>query len=539
MVNRNLNYQELILSLNGGNDYLKHNYIILDNLNVFPVPDGDTGTNMLATYQAGVLSVNKALERGKVQNLEDVCRTMDNSLFNESRGNSGFIISRFFHGFFDVVKGHDLISASLVSEGFTHGLYVVKTALLNPIEGTMVTIISEMVSEMLERLTENPYIDVLELLDTAVKKARKKLPETPDILPLLAKAGVVDSGALGFIFIIQGMVVSLSGKSIVSENESDYRFAPKQENSSDKNISRHFRYCTEVILKKASDNPLKGIDDFLKARGDSIAIIDDKVFKLHIHTDDPEEIIKYLSKFGKIEKRKIDDMHEQLRLVTRTTEDNLTSAILSFIPGSGFKEIFATFGATNYIIYNEQLPSTGEILESLELIDNKNIVILPNNNNILPVVLLAKEKSDKNISIVPTQNVIQGIVSLYGYSENESIMNNISSMKECINMAVALFVYRSVSDTVFDGVEIGKENFFVLHDKSITAVGKNFNEVVISAISSHYPENLGNISFYLGDTFDRSLLDDIEKELKEINESLEFETFYGGQSREELIISLE
>jgi uncharacterized protein len=539
MDSRGLNLEELLLSLYGGNEYLKENYRILDNLNVFPVPDGDTGTNMLATYQAGIKSVQSALASGEVKILEDICSIMDNELFNESRGNSGFIISRFFHGFFNVVKDDNLIESTRIAEGFRNGLFIVKTALLNPLEGTIVTIISAMTDIISECVKKNPYIDITELLNSAVKEARKVLFKTPEMLPVLAKAGVVDSGALGFIFIIQGMVSGLSKETTNFENESNYRFPPKSRISLDDNVIHNYRYCTELILEKSTNKPLEGIAEFLTARGDSIAIVDDITFKLHIHTDNPEEIIKHLLKFGKIGKRKIDDMHEQVSLVSHVDEDNLTSSILSFIPGSGFKEIFAAFGVTNYILYMAQLPSTGEILEKLESIDDKNIIILPNNNNILPVVLMVKEKSDKNISIIPTKNIIQGIVSLYGYSENENILHNVSSMKDCIDMAVALFVYRSVSDTNFDGIKIEKENFFVLHNKTITAVGKDFDEVVITAIASFNPENLGNISFYYGESFDRFLLVNIEKELKKINEFLEFESLYGGQIREEVIISLE
>ena len=539
MGNRTLGFQKLLSALIGGNKYLKQNYKILDNLNVFPVPDGDTGTNMLATYQAGVDSVQLSVISESVKTIKDICSVMDASFLHESRGNSGFIISRFFHGLFTIIKNENVLTPIKITEGFANGLFIVKTALLNPVEGTMVTIISAMAERMSEIVKKNPNVDIPELFDDAIKEARRVLPKTPEMLVILAKAGVVDSGALGFIFIFQGILAGLIGGPVVSEDESKYRFTPVSGISDDKIIIHSYRYCTEVILKKLESNPLEGIAEFLKVRGDSIAIVDDEIFKLHIHTNDPDEIIEYLSKFGKIEKTKIDDMYEQLSLVSVSNEDVSTCTVLSFIPGSGFEGIFAVFGVTNYILYKDELPSTGEILEELKLIEDKNIIILPNNSNILPAVLLAREKSDKNISIIPTKNVIQGIASLYGYSENENIRDNVSSMKECIDMAIALFVYKSISDTFFDGVKIEKDDFFVIQNKTVAAVGHNIIEVLIAAIINQKPEGLGSISFYYSDSFNKSALDEIKREINKINEFVEFEAHYGGQIREELIISLE
>lgn len=539
MGSKALNFQELISALSGGNDYLKQNYKILDNLNVFPVPDGDTGTNMLGTYQAGVNSVQSAVNSGSVKTIKDICSVMDDALLHESRGNSGFIISRFFHGFFQIIRDSKFLTVKQIAEGFTNGLFIVKSALLNPVEGTIVTIISAIAAKMLEIIKENPDIDIPELFDAAIKKARIVLSKTPEMLVILAKAGVVDSGALGFIFIMQGMLAALTGEQITSEDESDYRFTPVSGISNDETINYTYRYCTEFILNKLGSKPIEGIVEFLKTRGDSIAVVDDKIFKLHIHTDDPDEISEYLSNYGKIEKIKIDDMYEQISLVSLSNEDNSECTVLSFIPGSGFEKIFDAFGVTNYILYKDELPSTGEILEVLKLIEDRNIIILPNNSNILPAVLLAKEKSDKNISIIPTKNVIQGITSLYGYSENENIQDNVSSMKECIDMAIAMFVYKSISDIVFDGVKIEKDDFFVIQEKTVAAVGHDLIETVISAVINRNHEDLGSISFYYSDSFNKSALDEIERKISTINEFVEFEAHYGGQSRAELVISLE
>lgn len=539
MGSRSLNYQNFLLALFGGNDYLKHNYKILDNLNIFPVPDGDTGTNMLATFQAGVNGVQLAVNNEPVLTIKDICKVMDEAFLHESRGNSGFIISRFFHGFFKIIQDDKVLTSVKISEGFANGLFIVKTSLLNPIEGTMVTIISAMTEKMSDIVSENSNINISELLDAAIKEARTALAKTPDMLPILAKAGVVDSGALGFIFIIQGMLSAILNESLTIEDESTYRFKPVS-GVPNSNIANHiYRYCTELILEKIDNKPIEGITEFLKAKGDSIAIVDDKIFKLHIHTDNPDEIIEYLSKYGNIEKTKIDDMHEQLSLVASGNDDNSICSVLSFIPGAGFEEIFSAFGVSNFILYRDQLPSTGEILEELELIENKNIIILPNNNNILPAVLLAKDKSDKNISIISTSNVIQGIASLYGYSENENIRHNVLSMKECIDMARAMFVYKSVSDTVFDGVKIEKDDFFVVKDKIVTAVGRDPVEIVSTAVINQNSDNVGNITFYYGDSFSKSALDGIIKKISVENVFFEFETYYGGQSKEELIISLE
>ena len=538
---RFLNFQNFLLALVSGNDYLKQNYKILDNLNIFPIPDGDTGTNMLATYQAGVDRVQLSVSSESVKTIEDICTVMDDALFQESRGNSGFIISRFFHGFFTIIKNENVLTPIKITEGFVNGLFIVKTALLNPVEGTMVTIISSIAEIMLDDVYKNPGIDITDLLKSAIKEARKVLDKTPEMLPVLGKAGVIDSGALGFIFILEGMLAGLTGSSVVTEDEKMYRFLPLPAlgNLDDKNENHTFRYCTELILTKFERKPIEEINEYLKTRGDSIAVVDDKVFKLHIHTDDPDEIIGYLLNFGKIKKSKIEDMYEQISLLSGSSDINSTCTVLSFIPGSGFEHVFAAFGVSNYILYKDELPSTGEILEKLTSIDDKNIIVLANNNNILPSVILARDKSDKNVSIIPTKNVIQGITSLYGYSENENIQNNIISMKENMDMAISLFVYKSISDTIFDGIKIKKGDYFIINENTIAAVGPDLNKVVGSAINNQSPETLGNISFYYGDTFDQSAFIEIKNNIGKINEFIELEIYYGGQFREELIVSLE
>lgn len=534
-----MDYRELISALIGGSEYLKKNYKILDNLNIFPIPDGDTGTNMTATYLAGTNSLKVEITREKVSSINDICRIMNTALLHESRGNSGFIISRFFHGFFEVIGDHENINTADITEAFKNGLFIVKSALLAPVEGTMVTIISAISQKMNDLVKSNPGYDASDFLDSAVKRAREVLYKTPEMLPVLARAGVVDSGALGFIFIIRGMVAGLNGKSPIFENENEYRFKPVEGIPNPEPDKHMFKYCTEIVLKKSLHKPIRGISSYLKARGDSIAFLDNEYFKLHIHTDNPEEIIDYLSTLGKVEKTKIDDMYEQVSLVSLNDDEDSGCAILSFIPGSGFAEVFAALGVNNYILYKNELPSTGEIIKELELIKDNNIIILPNNSNILPVVLLAKDESDKNISVIPTKDVVQGITSTYGYSENENIQTNVANMRECMDLAAGLFVYRSISDTVYDGMEIKKNDFFIVQDKTVTTSCSNLLEAVLYVISKNNPEELSNISFYCGETFDRTVLPGIYKGISELNELIEIEELYGGQLREELIILLE
>jgi DAK2 domain fusion protein YloV len=514
-----------------GAEYLYLNQRILDNLNVFPVPDGDTGANMVATLQAGI----RTLGESTVTSIGDISRCMKDELLRNSRGNSGFIIAWFFSGFFNVAERYEYLTKDSLLEGFSNGAYQVNSSLFTPVEGTMITIIASMT----KALRECPGLDPETCLRQALYAGRESLFETPRLLPLLAKAGVVDSGALGFIFIMEGILRGFSNQAVAVELEETYRFKPDPAAFRDWVPLPEYRYCTEVYviaLKASGEN----LGRFLQEKGNSIALVIDPGFiKLHIHTNDPHEILHHLEGFGTIEKSKIEDMHEQIGILATNNRQDASCSILACVPGPGFVAILEDLGVGRCLVYGTELPSAGALLEALSMVDAEAVIVLPNNSNILPAALLARDLSGRDVSILPTRNIIEGIAACYGYSENETMRENLSGMKECMNLVDSLLVYQSGTDSTFGERFIPSGYYFVIHGNDLASSGASLPETVSIALVSAGTAQKCNASVYTGKEFDNSLLSTVVRLIKEANPDLEVETHEGGQPRELLIISLE
>ena len=529
-----LNAADLKTALLVAGEYLRENYEILDNLNVFPVPDGDTGTNMLATYQAGIQNLEGT------ETIGEVADSVNEAMTRQSRGNSGFILARFFHGFFEVTCQATIISHQHLSDAFANGSYRVNTSLFSPVEGTMITIIAAMTDAL--RQAENA--DVRVGLRISLEAARQSLFETPRQLKILAKAGVVDSGALGFIFLMEGFHRGLMNQGVETEDETVYRFKPDPSVIADMEDSEQMhRYCTEVLLRPertSSADRSAELSDFLKANGSSIALVhEEALLKVHLHTDNPEHVVDYLKTLGTIENTKIEDMQEQMSLFAKEEDPDSVSTVLAFVPGPGFRDILASLGVENCIVYSAELPAAGAVLEAIDAAESRNIIILPNNKNILPTVMLARDRTDKNVSILPTENVIQGVAALYGYSENETLQDNAVNMKDCMEMADSLFLYCSVSDMVFDETEIKKNDYFCARAGHILAVESDPQNAALAGMQKLQPEDRTNICLYYSTSEAERTAQNLTDQLHKDYPDMEVECLFGGQPREYLIISME
>ena len=361
------------------------------------------------------------------------------------------------------------------------------------------------------------------------------------MLPVLAQAGVIDSGALGFILIIEGLFFGLTGANPPKEIEQKYRFTPDP-NAIDINNSKEQdnQFCTEITIIKSKSAPVVELQEFLKSMGSSIAFVDDPVqIKLHIHTNEPAQIIEELTKYGEISRQKIEDMHHQISSSNNTDMSITENTVLLFSPGPGFDTIFRELGIENIIQYSNVLPSAGEIAKVIGQIDVQNIIVLPNNNNILPSCMAARESSDKNIAIIPTTNIIQGLTAIYGYSENENINTNIAAMKECRNMATGLYLFKSADNRVFGKTVLKKDDYFVLQNDTVCGVDENYTTALKAALSGFELSEIGNISFFYKNEEFLNQLQEIQAVLGTEHPELETEIIFGGQSQAELIIVLE
>jgi hypothetical protein len=531
--------EDLKAALIQGAEHLVKNHRILDRLNVFPVPDGDTGSNMVATLKAAV----EDLRARPTLSIRDISTPMIEHLVRDSRGNSGFILAWFFTGFLKAAEARERFDRNALLEAFAHGAYQVNTSLFTPVEGTMITIIAAMTGA----LRESSSACLRENLRLAVSAGRVSLFETPKMLPLLAKAGVVDSGALGFIFIIEGMLHSLAGaiqdqdvQASTVENEESYRFTPDPTAFRDWNPLPEYRFCTEVYMARQNGHDDPGLRSFLQDRGNSIALVVDPHFiKLHIHTNEPQEILDRLKPFGVMEESKIEDMHQQVRLFSTEGGHETTCAILACIPGPGFEPLLDALGVESSLVYLRDLPTAGEILQKLTMMEASHIILLPNNGNILPAAITAKDMCGKEVAILPTRNIVQGMAAAYGYSENSTLDENLQSMKDCLEFADGLYVYRSGAASVFGDVHIPAGHCFVLHDEQVLAISDDPASAVMKAVSTMDLMEKNNITIYTGVEFDDSLMPGILAGFAELNPALELEVHAGGQLRELLILSIE
>jgi len=513
--------------------HLGLNRSILDNLNVFPVPDGDTGTNMVGTYVPAI----QLLENEHITSPSQIAEIILPYMNNNSRGNSGFILSRFFMGFFSKENNSEFLTTEDLAEGFSNGFYEVNSALFNPMAGTMVTIIEAM-KEVMQSSLDLVFINSLDL---AVAKAIEVLYDTPKMLPILAKAGVIDSGALGFILIIEGLLLGLTGNIPQKKKESSYRFDPdpyavdKNEETEEKN-----QYCTELTLHKTKSTDSFDVREYLKSMGDSIALVNtDEILKLHIHTNHPELIVKTLELYGEIRRKKIEDMFEQVSEKIKNEVFSEECSVVMFSPGEGFSHIFEELGIKHIISYSNILPSIGEITDIIQHIAESHLIILPNNNNILHSCMAAGDQIDKDISIIPTANVVQGLTCFYGYSENEHVEANVVNMKKSQNLAATLFLFKSSDKRTFGGSTLQKDDYFGLADSSIYAADPDFKTALIESLARFPMEEFCNITLFYKDVAVKEKLEAVEGNILEKFPQLEIELLLGGQHQAEVIVSLE
>ena len=523
--------RKLAEALRGGFDYLQLNRGLLDRLNVFPVPDGDTGSNMASTLASGIDTIDSE-PPSSFAALADRFLTEINRC---SRGNSGFILARFFHGFFEIAVREEALSVPRLAESLSNGAFHVNGALFAPTEGTMISILSA-VTDALTKTDHEDMASALDLMDDAGTRA---LFRTPEQLPVLARAGVIDSGALGLLCIFRGMAGALAGVEPVEEQESDYRFEPNPSAGAGEAESPSYRYCTEAVVSR-NGNEDESLSPWLAVMGDSIALVkDDQQIKIHIHTNEPEKIFDRLKILGTLEHTKVDDMAEQTRLVSADAGGSEDCAVLAFVPGEGFERFFEDLGVDHCFIYSDTLPSPQDIASAVDRIPADQVIVLPNNSNILPSVMSAGSLTEKSISIIPTKTVIQGITVSYGYSSDDSAAANVDSMTEFMDDAVGLFVYRSAMETRFGDRELKEGDWFVTRFDQVLGAAANPSDAIREALSTLETDEITEATIYHGDGFDPRELENVMKTFGEAIPDANLEEHFGGQEKAALIISLE
>ncbi len=531
----------------------------INELNVFPVPDGDTGTNMTMTIMSAAREV-AAIENPTMENL---AKAISSGSLRGARGNSGVILSQLFRGFTKEIKKLDVITTTTLANAFVRGTETAYKAVMKPKEGTILTVAKGMADKAVELVTETE--DILEFADKVIAHGDYVLSQTPQMLPILKQAGVVDSGGQGLMQVMKGCLDGLLGKEIDLTVEA----GPSAEISVSEGAAVEaadikFGYCTEFIINVENtydEREERAFKDYLESIGDSIVVVsDDDVVKVHVHTNDPGLAIQKALTYGSLSRMKIDNMREehQERLIqdaekkaARKKEEDAIEQELSepqkpygFIAvsiGEGFGEIFNGIGA-DYLIEGGQTmnPSTEDMLNAIDHVHGDTIYILPNNSNIiLAAQQAASLVEDKHIVVVPSKTVPQGITAIINFVPDLSPEENLEVMTEEMGRVKTGQITYAVRDTVIDDKEIRQGDIMGLGDHGILCVGKSVKETALNTLKAMADENAELITIYYGADISRETAENLFEAAKELCPDCEMELHSGGQPIYYYLISVE
>lgn len=532
----------------------------INELNVFPVPDGDTGTNMTMTIMAAAREV-AAIENPTMASL---AKAISSGSLRGARGNSGVILSQLFRGFTKEIKTLDIITTTTLANAFVRATETAYKAVMKPKEGTILTVAKGMADKAVELVTETE--DIIEFAEKIIAHGDYVLSQTPEMLPILKQAGVVDSGGQGLMQVMKGALDGLLGKEVdlsVVETTS-----PVSSSSADTQVLEEadikFGYCTEFIInveKTYGDKEEKSFKTYLESIGDSIVVVsDDDVVKVHVHTNDPGLAIQKALTYGSLSRMKIDNMREehQERLfknaekagnqggsdISVANQEPAQKKEYGFIAvsiGKGFGEIFEGIG-TDYLIEGGQTmnPSTEDMLNAIEKVNAQTIYILPNNSNII----LAAEQAaslvkDKQIIVVPSKTVPQGITAIINFAPDLSPEENKEAMIEEMRQVKTGQITYAVRDTVIDDKEIKQGNIMGIGDKGILCVGQSVKETALDTLKAMTDETSELITIYYGADITQETAENLLEKVQEIYPDCEIELHNGGQPIYYYLISVE
>lgn len=482
-------FAEMIIQ---GAQNLSNHADLVDSLNVYPVPDGDTGTNMNLTMTSG----REAVEQNLSQHIGELGKTFSKGLLMGARGNSGVILSQIFRGFCKQLEDVEVINAQQLADSFQAGVDTAYKAILKPVEGTILTVARDAGAAAQAKVTETT--DCIELLSFIVAEAEKSLENTPNLLPVLKEVGVVDSGGKGLVLVYEGFLSALKGETIdaqVTKLDKDTLVNEAHDFHGVINTEDiEFGYCTEMMVRFGKDKKAFDEQQFrndMSAFGDSLLVInDDEIVKVHVHTEKPGDVFNYGQQYGELIKLKVENMREQHREFVKKEESNssnntasheVETAVITISMGDGISELFKSMGATHVISGGQTMnPSTEDIVKVIEQSKCKRAIILPNNKNIMMASEQAASIVDAEAVVVPSKSIPQGIAALFNYDEADSLSDNKARMNETLSVVSSGAITYAVRDTKIDGIEIKKDEFMgLIEDKIVTS-----NPVLIDAAQS-------------------------------------------------------
>ncbi|HEP1254377.1 TPA: DAK2 domain-containing protein [Streptococcus pyogenes] len=528
----------------------------VNSLNVFPVPDGDTGTNMSMTMDNGA----KEVADKPASTVGEVGQMLSKGLLMGARGNSGVITSQLFRGFGQSIKGKDELTGKDLAQAFQVGVEVAYKAVMKPVEGTILTVSRGAATAALKKadLTD----DAVEVMQAALDGAKGALAKTPDLLPVLKEVGVVDSGGQGLVFIYEGFLSALNGDYVTS---ADFKATPA--NMSEMISAEHHKsvvghvateditygYCTEIMVAlKQGPTYVKefNYDEFqgyLSGLGDSLLVVnDDEIVKVHVHTEDPGLVMQEGLKYGSLIKIKVDNMRNQHEAQVQKTDVEKTKAevkdfgLIAVVAGEGLSEIFKAQGV-DYVISGGQTmnPSTEDIVKAIEAVNAKQVIILPNNKNIFMAAQSAAEVVDIPAAVVATRTVPQGFTSLLAFDPSKSLEDNVADMSTSLSDVVSGSVTLAVRDTTIDGLEIHENDFLGMVDGKIIVSNPDMEATLKAAFEKMIDEDSEIVTIFVGEEGDQDLAEELAGYLGETYEDVEVEIHQGDQPVYPYLMSVE
>lgn len=539
MSTREIDGNLLKLIIKNGTIKLKNQHQEINDLNVFPVPDGDTGSNMQSTMMSGV----SAIESLDNESIDVVGKALSRGLLMGARGNSGVILSQLFSGFAKAFKEQKTANAPALIEGLKQGVQQAYGAVINPVEGTILTVAREAAEKA--SAAAHADSDIIDVLNIYLDEAKQSLGRTPDMLPVLKESGVVDSGGAGLILIVEGMISALKGE-VFQEEKIDPTIGVHHEMEGEV----EFGYCTEFIIELDPEKPFD-VDIFkaqLTELGDSIVVVsDDEICKVHIHTVTPGDALNLGQRYGEFMKLKIENMtvqHEELKKqnsVHQKKDVKKKYGLITVVNGSGLRTMFEEMGVSVVIEGGQTMnPSTQDFIDAIDAINAENIIIIPNNKNVfLSAETAAREVSDKNVIVVPAKTIPQGYASLTMFDANQDVDAAIEEMHELIDHVRTGEITHAVRDTKISGLKINKGDYLGIAEGNIVSAQTSRLDAVKFLFGDLILPDSEIVTLMVGEAPDDKEVKAVKKYLADMFAHVEIEVIDGHQSVYDYLIAVE
>ncbi|HDW7710212.1 fatty acid kinase catalytic subunit FakA [Staphylococcus aureus] len=532
-----------------GAQNLSNNADLVDSLNVYPVPDGDTGTNMNLTMTSG----REEVENNLSKNIGELGKTFSKGLLMGARGNSGVILSQLFRGFCKNIESESEINSKLLAESFRAGVETAYKAVMKPVEGTILTVAKDAAQAAIEKA--NNTEDCIELMEYIIVKANESLENTPNLLAVLKEVGVVDSGGKGLLCVYEGFLKALKGEKVEAKvakidkdefvhDEHDFHGVINTEDII-------YGYCTEMMVRFGKNKKAFDEQEFrqdMSQFGDSLLVInDEEIVKVHVHTEYPGKVFNYGQQYGELIKLKVENMREQHREVIRKEQhtakpkmETVETAIITISMGEGISEIFKSMGATHIISGGQTMnPSTEDIVKVIEQSKCKRAIILPNNKNILMASEQAASIVDAEAVVIPTKSIPQGISALFQYDVDATLEENKAQMADSVNNVKSGSLTYAVRDTKIDGVEIKKDAFMGLIEDKIVSSQSDQLTTVTELLNEMLAEDSEILTVIIGQDAEQAVTDNMINWIEEQYPDVEVEVHEGGQPIYQYFFSVE